>query len=426
MSKFQTIFIGVLVLIILGAVLVFSFSKSNTSTTHPLTLWGTVDDTTFNNFIQQIREKTAKQFEITYVEKSPAKFEQDFIEALASGGGPDLVLLPHDLILKHKDKLLQIPFKSYPERTFKDTFLDEGELFLTSTSVIGLPFSINPLVMYFNPDMLSAASISSAPRFWDEFPNLVEKITKKDNALNISKSAIALGEFSNVYHAKEILSALLMQAGNPIVTMSEGKPLAVIGEQFNYTIPPAEAAVNFFSQFSNPAEPLYSWNRSRVLSRDAFTSEDLAVYFGFASELPFLRQKNPNLNFDVITLPQARGSDKRITYGALQALAIVRTTKYSADALHTIIDLTSAQNNAIWSSSANLPPVRRDLLAGKPSSAAGSVFYTSALWSRGWLDPNPAETQKIFQTMIDSISSGRALTSEAVARAQQELGLLIK
>ncbi len=39
-------------------------------------------------------------------------------------------------------------------------------------------------------------------------------------------------------------------------------------------------------------------------SKNMFLAGDLALYFGFASELDDLKNKNPNLNFDVTLFPQ--------------------------------------------------------------------------------------------------------------------------
>ena len=74
----------------------------------------------------------------------------------------------------------------------------------------------------------------------------------------------------------------------------------------------------------------------------------------------------------------------------------------------------------------NLPPVSRNLLAQKPLDPYMEVFYNSTLVARGWLDPNPQETDLIFKEMIESIISGREKVSNAVQRADSELRLLVE
>ena len=50
------------------------------------------------------------------------------------------------------------------------------------------------------------------------------------------------------------------------------------------------------------------------------------MYFGFASGLPDLRLKNPNLNFDV-AMPQTKDYTKNITFGRMVGLAIPRNSQ---------------------------------------------------------------------------------------------------
>ena len=72
-----------------------------------------------------------------------------------------------------------------------------------------------------------------------------------------------------------------------------------------------------------------------------------------------------------------------------------------------------------------MPPARRDLLSDKPDDDAFSVFYDAALQSQGWLDPDTKRTDLLFRDMIESVTSGRARTTEAVGKASREVDALI-
>ncbi|MBX4210518.1 extracellular solute-binding protein [Candidatus Parcubacteria bacterium] len=413
MSKFQLILTGVFGAFIVLGVILFAGSQSNGKATENVVIWGTLpahQDHSIN---------------LSYVEKSPQKFDQDLIEALAVGKGPDIILLDNDSILKHANKIYPIPFQSYSERIFKDTFIQEGELFLSPSGIYGLPFSVDPLVMYWNRDIFSNASLPSAPAKWEEFQNVVAKLTKKNNSV-ILQSAVALGEFSNIDHAKEILTTLIQQAGNPLTAWQNGKVVSTLGEEFNTPIPPTQAALDFYTEFSNPIRPFYSWNRSLPSSKSFFLSGDLAMYFGFASELAEISQKNPNLNFDVAYVPQSNTAPVKTTYGHMQAFAIMRTTHVFDGAIKTAEALTAKDAIALWTKYSGLPPVRRDLLSQKPGDAYKDVFYESALRSRAWIDPNHDSSTMILKNMVESVTSGKSRSSEAVTRAANELGALFK
>jgi ABC-type glycerol-3-phosphate transport system substrate-binding protein len=190
---------------------------------------------------------------------------------------------------------------------------------------------------------------------------------------------------------------------------------------------PAEAAVSFYTEFGNPAKPSYSWNRSLPNSTNYFLSGDLALYFGFASEISNIQLKNPNLNFDVAMVPMSREGGTNVSFANFEAFAIPKSSKNTSGAFAVASILSGPVGGSAFNKVMKLAPVRRDLLSKKPTSAYESIFYDSAIRAKGWLDPNPTETDAVFKNMIESITSGRARVSEAISRTQRELsGLLPK
>ena len=79
-----------------------------------------------------------------------------------------------------------------------------------------------------------------------------------------------------------------------------------------------------------------------------------------------------------------------------------------------------------WATLNNLPPVRRDLIAQGTTDPYITLFDNSALISKGWLDPNAANTTTIFKTMIESISSGAATPSTALQTANDQLSFSLR
>lgn len=428
MSNFRIIIIAIFVIFAVIGVLAFAGIGGlggDDNTIGKVEIWGTVPQGLVSALLNDIRTEIDNFDSVSYTQKNESTYSDEFVEALASGTGPDLFLLSHDAIVRHKDKIIEIPYKSFSERDFKNIFIEEGELYLTATGVLGLPFTVDPLVMYWNRDIFQTAGEANPPVYWDELFVLSPKITQRDLASNITRSFTALGEFGNIKNAKEILSALIIQSGNPIVASSDNGLRSVIRENLGFATSPAEAAVRFYTEFSNPVKSVYSWNRSLPNSKQLFASGDLAIYFGFASELRELIRMNPNLNFDISALPQLRDADRKVTYGKMNAFAIPRTSKNPSGAFAAELMLTNINNIAALSSATGLPPVRRDLLVNKPTDAFTSVFYNGALISKAWLEPDSAKTDDIFQNMIESVTSGRARLSEAVNIADEELNLLL-
>ncbi len=360
-----------------------------------------------------------------YVRKSAEEFDQALIEALASGVGPDMIILPQDRIARHRDKIYQIPYESLSERDFKDSFVEEGELFMGTGGVYAVPFSLDPLVMYWNRDIFTNNSLSLPPTYWDEFFSKTIPLSEIDNSRNIKQSSVALGEYDNINNAKEILSVLLLQTGNKIVTVENGRLVSVLSNNSEDGVAIAESVLRFYTEFSNPSKEVYSWNKSLPQAKQAFLSGDLAIYFGFASEAFEIQSKNPNLNFDIALLPQVRDGFKA-TFGKISGVAILKSSKYVGDAFLAIGILTSEESALDYSSVSFLPPPRRKLLSKKPKDAIGAIFYESAIISKGWIDPDREKSSGVFKKMVENVTSGRLKLSEAVDRASAELNSLIK
>ena len=70
-------------------------------------------------------------------------------------------------------------------------------------------------------------------------------------------------------------------------------------------------------------------------------------------------------------------------------------------------------------------PARRDLLAIKQNDAYSPIFYSSALYSRSWLDPSSKDTDDIFRRMIDGVLSNSLNVGAAVLNAHVKLSLLL-
>lgn len=430
-SPFQLILLVVAAVAIVGGVLLFAFNRRESSRASELvTIWGTMPSVDFIAVVDNLLERDRKAVNVQYQQFPVETFEKQLVEQLAAGTGPDLILLPQDLIVRHQNKLLPIPYEFYPERSFKDVFIEEGELYLSDTGVLGVPFTVDPLVMYWNRSLFTRAGFSEPPREWSKLLEIIPQLTVKDSTLAVTKAGVALGEFRNIDNAKEIFTALLLQAGNPVIIkikeegQEEYKYESILGERLGYATRPAEAALNFYTQFSNPSKAVYSWNRSLPSSAEMFVAGDLAIYFGFASEFDEIRKKNPNLNFDVAVLPES-GNGAISTYGKMQAFSIIKTTDNFEAAFNTIVRMTEPQTLAFLSDHLLLPPVRRDLLNGTADNAIMTVFYNSALRSKGIYDLNPEETNKILQDMVESYITGRTRGLEAINEADNLLQDLI-
>ncbi len=428
MSQFQIILTSIFGFFILIGVILFAGFSSNKNdiSIGSVLIWGTIEKSVMNGVIRDLIDKDDSFEKVKYEQIDEINFDNILAEAMAEGKGPDLFFLPQNKIIKHQNKILAIPYETFSLRDFKDYFIEEGELYLTDKGILALPFMVDPLVMYWNRSIHTNLGISEPPRYWDTFFAFAKKVSEKDQNMNILRSAVALGQYGNIDHAKEILVTLIMQTGNPLVRRIGEEFDVVLKDGINNQPVAIESAVRFYTEFSDPAKETYSWNTSMPRSKNMFLSGDLALYFGFASELEDLKNKNPNLNFDVASFPQTENSKNIINFGKMEALAINRGSKNTVGAYSVAMALIKSETLLYLNQITKLPPVSRVILAKEPIDPYQNIFFKAALSARAFLDINEEDTSFIFQDMVESVVSGRRKLNESVSRADAEMSELLK
>ena len=422
------VFFAVFAVMVFAGLIKLGADKNATVPTGTVVLWGTVKSTVMNPLLVDFNEAN-KTFSVRYVQKYPETFDQDLLEAIASGTGPDMFFLPDSLAFSYSNKIYTIPYTSYPISTFKNTFASAGEVFTTSKGILAFPIIIDPLVMYYNRSMLDTNNIVYPPLYWDEFTKLVPIFTQKNVDKQIVSSAVALGQYSNVLNAKDIISALFMQAGSNIVSEKNGyysTDFEQGGQGSQNGKSNLGPILSFYTSFADPLKENYSWNKSLPNSRDFFSSDKSAFYFGFASELQALISKNPNQNFAVTAVPQIKNANTKTTSARVTGVAASSFSK-NLNTAFTAASLMATGNFAKqFADALGVAPARRDLLSTKPADSYFPVFYSSALFAKSWLDPSPQDSSAVFKSMIDKVLSNTSTPEESVREAGSRLNLLLR
>jgi len=431
-SIFQIVILGVFGFAVVMAVFVFAGLTGGSESTDsgPVLVWGTVDNAIMDAYLTLLNEVDDRAGNITYEKIDADIYQRELLEALASGQGPDLFMVTDADVMRHWDKIAPIPIENLSERTFKDTYIDAAEIFMVPSGARALPLSADPLVLFWNRDMFARAGFSRPPQYWDELFLIAEKMTKRNTANTIEQSAIAFGEFDNITHAKDIIAALIMQAGGDIVFIAEDGSInsGLAPQGLESTIAPAQSALRFYTEFADPTKNVYSWNLSLPASIDAFAQARLGMYVGYASDVALIRAKNAHLNFDVAPLPQIKSGENRriLTFARMHALAIPKVAANPNGAYQMMQLMTGPVGAPLYTQATGLPSVRRDLLAERPADPLSAVFRDSVLVGKVWFDPHAERTNDIFRRMITGVTSGELRPSDTVFRANEELRALLR
>lgn len=412
MRPFEIGLIGVFSVVAIVGILFLALFQTRPSDDELLygdrvTIWGTLSAAEMNQFLLGASQDISALQVVNYTYVDPRSFENTFVNAIAEGRSPDLIVIPHTMLALLRTKLTPISTETIPVRAFRDSYIDGAEIFLRGDGVYGIPFAVDPLVMYWNRDVFSSGGLTQPPRTWEALVSqTVPTLTRKNTSAEILQSAVAFGEYTNVLHAKRILSLLLLQTGSSIVNEESGRYRVTIADKPSGALAYGDAVFSFYTQFATPSRETYSWNRSKPLDRSAFIGGTLALYFGLGSEWRTIDRENPNLNYDVARVPQGSDATALRTYGDFYAFAIPRASGRAQGAFAVASLFSSPAYAEKLSDAYNFAPVHRALLATTPPDPIAEVLYQSAVVARGWLDPNPQRSDEVFRSAIENILSG--------------------
>jgi ABC-type glycerol-3-phosphate transport system substrate-binding protein len=379
-------------------------------------IWGTLPAAGMNSLLDSLREQSDSYSQINYRYILPEGFDDTLVTALADGEGPDLVLISHEELVPTRPRIQPVSYESFPLRDYKNSYLDGAEIFALADGLYGYPVAVDPLMMYWNRDLLATAGYLTAPKTWeglinDMFPNLIQR----DFDRTINRSVVAMGEYGNVRNAFGLISALLIQQGSRrVVEESEGHYLVLLDQSLDDRDPLMSTA-DFYTRFSKPSNTLYSWNRAFENDRLQFIGEDLTFYFGFGSEASEIERLNPNLNFDIAEVPQGEGSTLRRTYGRFYGLSMLKSSDNLQGASIVMLTLGSAENTTKIAQASGMVPPYRTLVQQGSNDTIGRVTYQSAGIALGWLNPGLEASNAHFDTMVRDINENRREISGATA-----------
>ncbi len=278
-----TILIVVTVLFVFLAVIFILRSLSGGTAVPEVTLsvWGVFDTPEQFDSVARVFESTNKKIKIKYTKFSYEDYERKVIDAFASGTGPDVWMIHNGWLAKHKNKMQPMadvfPGTKGPLMTVKDfktQFVETTYNDLVSDGKIySLPIYVDTLAMYYNRDLLNTAGITKPAATWDEFNSQVEQLTKFDANGNIVQSGAALGAAKNINRSTDILMNMMIESGVQMTTSEHNN--ATFATPVNNT-PVGEIALQYYTDFTNPAKRTYSWNENQHYSIDAFAEGNTA------------------------------------------------------------------------------------------------------------------------------------------------------
>lgn len=388
-----------------------------------VSIWGTLPQDSVNRVIKELENVNEQYKNVSYRYYNPDTFDAQLLNALADRTGPDMILVSHERLVNMRKRIQPVSYDSFPLRDVRSLYVDGAEIFALNDGLYAFPIAIDPLMMYWNRDMLATNGFLEPPATWESLVNsLFPDIIQRDFNRTIKQSVVAMGEYRNVRNAYGVISSLFIQGGSAAVLIDKKGAYSIqLQNRVGGGADPFRSAVDFYTRFSKPSNSLYSWNRSLPEDRQSFVAGELALYFGFASEGRLLQKINPNLNFDIAEVPQDGAATVRRTYGKFYGLSALNSSDNLSGAFAVLSNFSNQSIADSIAINSNMTPVYRKSLAGGSNDAYGRTAYGSATIARGWLNPDKKQTDDIFQTMTQDINENRRDLSGAVSDATKRL-----
>ncbi len=288
-----------------------------------ITYWGLWEDSPIIQGVITDFQTANPNIKIKYVKQSQRQYRERLQAAIARGDGPDVFQFHNTWVPMLRNELSAAPKTFMTVAEFGTTFYPVASSDLVGGQAIyGVPLNFEGLGLYYNEDLFTSAGVTP-PTTWPELLKIVPNLTVKTDTL-IQQSAIALGTTGNVENFSDIVGLMMMQNGARLVSPT-GKE--------------AEDTLMFYRKFSNPSDPVYTWNETMDNSIYAFAMGKVAMILAPSWRVFDVKQINPDLKFKIAPVPQLPGNT--INWASYWVGGVSTKSKYQTAAWEFLKYLTS-------------------------------------------------------------------------------------
>ncbi len=413
-----------------------------------LLVWtATENPADYRGIIQEYMAQQPKVYVTMQKKRSLEELEQDLINELAEGKGPDLVIADPSWVLKHKGKFAALPSaSSYADpANFRAVFspmtavslIEQGE---GGTQIHGLPLSVEPLALIYNQDYFLQNFASSEPaELWEVFEEQVlDEVRTNRLRTIVQKTPIALGRLDNIERGMDILHLLMVQLGTNFydpalsqVTLTE--PVVQNGRRTF----PSITALDTFAKFGREREDSFLWSLEQTADDQeakelgAFVRGEIGMIFGYPFTLKQINEQielaieqgaftiDP-LSIRVAPVPQFADSVEKKGLGTYWPMMVPRVSQKQGYAWEFASFLASEQvQRFLFTQSGNISP-RLDLISPQSNDPVLGGFAQQNGYIEAIFIPDYKALQAIYQEhyedflldRIDSVTFFERLTED--------------
>jgi len=353
--------IGYFLIAVFFSVALSGCGKTNDTTTGTgkIVVWSFEDSDVWAPLVKQFTKDNEGMTLVYQKQTLDSTYETRVLNSMLSGDGPDIWAMPNDWVYRHKDKLVP---RSTTVALDINTFVPAiKQSVYFKDKIYALSPSAEPLMVYYNPSIFSktlnnyedshqgkindenrknAMKVldNGVPQTWTDFASAVQLLTQRDGD-NITLAGAAIGT-DQLSYSEDLLYVLMLQ--NETKITSDDLSLATFNlpatTPKSTTDTPGKLALDFYTSFTSPTSPNYSWNTGMGDVTTAFAGGKVAMIFGYSSLQNTLAQKYPDLNYRKGSLPQlTTDPTKFIDFAKFNALGVSNLSQHS-DLAWNILD----------------------------------------------------------------------------------------
>jgi ABC-type glycerol-3-phosphate transport system substrate-binding protein len=317
------LFVVLTILFIILSILSSRTGSSNEKVT--INYWGLKDDPSVYESIISDFEKENPNIDVIYTKQSIEDYREKVKTRIENGSenAPDIFKFHNTWLVMMSDLLLPLPEETVQREEFLNEYYSVSQTDLIKNGAIyGLPLEIDTLALFINTKILEDASREQnsqikAPSTWQEFIEVSQKLTKRNESGKIEIAGAGIGTFDNVDNAPDIISLLFAQN-------------SVDFEDPEGTSSQASDALKFYTNFSLVENSV--WDETLEPTREAFSQGRLGMFFGYSSDYFAIKSSNPNIQMQVVPVPQLL-TDERTDMASYWADGISINSAHQGEAL---------------------------------------------------------------------------------------------
>ena len=446
--------IGTTILAVVFALTLTGCGTQPTTKANTVVIWGFVDEDVFKPIIDDFKQNN-KGIEVKYYKKNlDANYENDALNSILSGAGPDVWAIPNNWVYRHKEKLAPMPGKLLDDKkiVMKDYFADvlqRDNVF--DNQVYGLSPTVDVLQAYYNPllfDQAREKALKSAgeneskqeeisnifrnfPITWSEFDQVVPYLTSRNGSF-VQVAGAAIGSSNNVSYSNDILSLLMLQ--NQTKMLSDDLTQATfnlpIKNSAGADVMPGKNSLDFYSKFANPADPTYAWNPGMPNDVEAFAQSKVAVIFAYSGLAGYLKQIYPDFEFERAKIPQIGEVNSIVDYAHYTTYVVPENSPLVETAWDFVVNLATDSASSYQSATKELSSKKSggssdtvDLKSRGSGEPSEEMVAGAESWNKGRY---PVEINNQFKMAIDRVNSGSQSSQAALDTAAANITQLLR